>query len=265
MMLQIECRAKINLYLRVTGKRPDGFHDLITLFREIDLADTLEWQPDSTPLSLEVIGADLGNPEENLVVRAARRFGELTGFHAGGAIRLHKKIPAGGGLGGGSSNAAGMVKLLNRHYQNPLDQRGLIKLCSELGSDVPFFLQGGRQLGTGRGVDLKPVSEPESEPRQGFLFLPPMGLSTAAIFGVCHPGPDHPAEVGRNDLLPAALEVSASFAKIWNILEKNFEAPFFMTGSGSTLVWLTTNRQIAPKKCKLLEDIGVSWVPFCFW
>ena len=264
MVIQTECRAKINLYMCVTGKRPDGFHDLVTLFREIDLADQLSWTPADGPLTLAVHGAELGDPEQNLVIKAARRFGELTGHYPGGAITLEKSIPAGGGLGGGSSDAAGMIRLLNRHFGDPLDAEAIAALCAALGSDVPFFLDGGCQIGTGRGIALKAAPEPRNCPQQGFLLLPPLPLSTAAVFRACRSGSPAPPEVGRNDLLPAALETSEPFARIWRKLERHFPPPFFMTGSG-TLVWLTPNQEIDKGQRNLLKSMGVGFVPFRFW
>lgn len=185
-ILEIECRAKINLYLLVTARRDDGYHEIETLFQEIDLADRLVWEPDVTALQLSVHNADLGDPARNLVYRAAMRFAEVSGLPVGGRVSLYKNIPAGGGLGGGSSDAAGMLKLLNHHYQSPLEESALLTICGELGSDVPFFLQGGSQIGKGRGEQLSPDIEPFCDEKQGFLFFhpcrwPPQRYSAPAV------------------------------------------------------------------------------------
>ena len=264
-MISIECRAKINLYLRVTGKRPDGFHDLETLFAEIDLADHLSWQPGNEPASLEVVGASLGDPATNLVIRAAKAFAEAAAIPVGGRFHLKKAIPAGGGLGGGSSDAAGTLLLLNRHFGHRLDEDAMAQVALELGSDVPFFLRGGCCLGQGRGELLadRPLT---GLPRGGLLFFPGIALATADVFRALRfrPRPDRrPPTVGENDLLAPALKVSPQFAQIWSRLSTRYKGePFFMTGSGSTLVLLTER----PAKCEaaVLVSEQVSCLPFSF-
>lgn len=265
-MSVLECPAKINLYLRLVSKRPDGYHDIDTVFQEIDLADTLHWEPGGSDLSLVVEGADLGQPEDNLVLKAARLFARETGLDVRGAFSLIKRIPAGGGLGGGSSDASGALKLLNDHYGSPLDVSALAELGSRLGSDISFFLYGGRLRGTGRGTDLEKTGF-ECSLDSGFLLAPSFSISTAGVYSICRvPEGQRPApRLGENDLLEAALAVSPEMKRLWETVKPVFtDGVFFMTGSGSTLVWLTHGSGLNAEQAKILEMERVYWTPFRF-
>ena len=266
---RVFCPAKINLYLKVCGKREDGFHELETLFQEIDLRDLLEYEPGNHDLRLTVQGPPLGPINENLVLRAARRFCQETGISVGGRFVLSKQIPAGGGLGGGSSNAAATLKLLNHIHHKPLTEKKLSDLALDLGSDVPFFLKGGCQLGSGRGEVLKPAHAPANL-RGGFLIVPPIGLSTGQVFSRWQMNQMEDKkgavpELGRNDLLEPALAVSSEWAKIWGrIVEILPGQTVFMTGSGSSLVWLTHRQQPVLKLKSLAEEMGIGLLKFAF-
>lgn len=238
-MKWIKAYGKINLWLKVRGKRPDGFHQLETLFHQIDLHDTLRWEPGTGPFELVTPGVDLGDPVDNLVSKAARRFSAASGHAVGGRLVLEKAIPAGGGLGGGSSDAAAALTLFNNACPNPLDQDRLAALALDLGSDVPFFLQGGCRLGEGRGEVLSPAKTPPG-PRSGVLILPGIHLGTPDVFRAYAGGArpetaQEPPSVGDNDLLPAALRVSDGFARFWEQARTHFGEGLHMTGSGSTL------------------------------
>jgi len=264
-MSSIECRAKINLYLRVVGKRADGYHEIETLMQEIDWADVLTWRPDDGPLRLSVSGADLGDPEENLVMKAARAFAGCVGISIGGAFELRKRIPAGAGLGGGSADAAGALKLLNRQMGEPLDLTQLHQLAAALGSDIPFFINGGCQLGRGRGERLSPAAAPAG-PERGYLLLSGLHLATADVYRRCRPQVGEAASViGRNDLLAPARLVSPAFDALWrNLAPLMAGEPFFMTGSGSALVWLT-DRAAPPQFLRdALPRLGLALWPFRF-
>lgn len=265
-MTQIECCAKLNLYLRLVARRPDGYHDIDTVFQEINLADTLIWSPGGPGLSLEVMGADLGETSENLVMKAGRLFAHETGLEVKGTFQLMKRIPAGGGLGGGSSDAAGALKILNTHYGSPLTENDLSELGSRLGSDIPFFIRGGCQRGTGRGTYLEPVQF-DGGPGRGFLLAPPFSISTGKVYGACRV-PERVTQVpelGENHLLEAALAVSPAFSQLWGLLTPVFqEGFFFMTGSGSTMVWLTEQSEMTPEQAQILDLARVSVIPFHF-
>jgi 4-diphosphocytidyl-2-C-methyl-D-erythritol kinase len=174
--------AKLNLALAVTGKRPDGYHDLLTVFQAIDLADRVEVAAREEPgIGLEVTGPEPAPAgPENLVVRAALAFARETGIEAGVAIRLTKRIPVGAGLGGGSSDAAATLLAMEALHAIDLGEDVRRRLALDLGSDVPFFLTGGTALGEGRGERLTPLPPPP--PCAWVLIVPPFPIPTADAF-----------------------------------------------------------------------------------
>jgi 4-diphosphocytidyl-2-C-methyl-D-erythritol kinase len=176
----VRAPAKVNLVLRVSGRRADGYHDIDTLFLAIDLCDQVDVELKGTGVAIEVGGADVGPDEENLAFRAAERFVDEAGFDQGVGIRLDKAIPTGAGLGGGSSDAAAVLRCLEALVGGVGDGR-LGEIGAELGSDVPFFL-GVSSLarGTGRGEVLEPC-EP-LPPADLVVVSPPVHVSTAAAY-----------------------------------------------------------------------------------
>ena len=147
--------AKLNLGLWILRRRRDGFHDLVTLLVAIDLHDRLIVQPRSRGFRLTTDTPGVPTGESNLVIRAARALARETGVTRGAAFELQKRIPFGAGLGGGSSDAAAALVLLNRMWGTGLSERQLARLGGTIGSDVPFFFRGGLQLGRGRGTRLQ--------------------------------------------------------------------------------------------------------------
>jgi 4-diphosphocytidyl-2-C-methyl-D-erythritol kinase len=176
--VRLRSLAKINLDLRVLGKRPDGFHELRTIFQTISLADTIEieYQPGRGGIELN---SNLNIPG-NLILRAVDSVLRLA--RAKGRLRFHltKRIPLGGGLGGGSSNAATVLLALPMLLGKPVPLEKLMELAAELGSDVPFFLIGGTAVGLGRGTELYPL--PDVAPRPGVLIIPGIHSSTAEAY-----------------------------------------------------------------------------------
>jgi len=155
MRLIVPSPAKVNLSLWIKGKRPDGYHELITVMHTINLYDTLFFLP-SDQFELTIEGSEsLPLNKSNLIVRAANLFKEATGIKPRVKIKLEKVIPVGAGLGGGSSNAAATLKGLNSIYGNPLSTDELTQLAARLGSDAPFFVEGGLAVAYGRGERLK--------------------------------------------------------------------------------------------------------------
>ncbi len=168
--------AKLNLFLHITGRRPDGYHQLQTLFQLLNWGDQLHFTPNSSgAITLDCTGLDIP-PADNLIIRAARllQHGSL-GIH----ITLHKKIPAGGGLGGGSSNAATTLMALNHLWGLGMTQTQLQHLGADLGADVPVFVGAHTAWAEGIGEILTPLDLPE----HWFLILvPDCHVSTAEIF-----------------------------------------------------------------------------------
>jgi len=184
--VRIEARAKINLGLEVIRKRPDGYHDIRTLFQEISLADGLEIEALSgAEIRLEGDDPLIPWDETNLVFRAARALRERTGTRMGARLRVTKKIPAGGGLGGGSSNAAAALVGLNAAWKTGLTRDELAVIGGGLGADVPFFLRGGLCLGEERGDRLTELAD--LPPLFAVLALPPFPVPTALIYGSLPP------------------------------------------------------------------------------
>ena len=176
--------AKINLSLRLTGTRPDGFHELQTVLQAIDLADTLTCSARPGPFRLACRAAGVPRDRGNLVWRAADALWRAAGRDGDprdAAIAITKRIPPQGGLGGGSSDAAAALLALRRVWGVPIEDEQLHAIGRSLGADVPFFLVGGTALGLGRGDELYPLAD---LPRWWVLLaLPPFGVSTADAYG----------------------------------------------------------------------------------
>jgi 4-diphosphocytidyl-2-C-methyl-D-erythritol kinase len=221
--------AKINWSLRITGKRPDGFHELETVFQAISLHDELTFRPSDT-LSLTCDDPAIPLDETNLIIRAARA------VEATAAIDLRKRIPAGGGLGGGSSNAAVTLQTLGAGRDD------LPRLALSLGSDVPFFLLGGTAYATGRGEVLTPLPSRAGVPL--LLLLPEERVLTKDAFaritrysqplGIDAYGSGY--EAFTNDF---EEPVFALLPRLRDLKQRLYDAGATwasMTGSGSTIV-----------------------------
>ncbi len=175
--------AKINLGLRVLRKRTDGFHELETVFYPVPLSDILEIVPSREGrLSFKLYGMELaGNPMDNLCVRAARLLMEEYEIPPV-EIYLHKRIPAGAGLGGGSADAAFTLRALNELFALGLNDETLATLAARLGSDTAFFIYNRPMLGGGRGEILSPVEIPSLQGYEIRVVTPPLFVSTADAF-----------------------------------------------------------------------------------
>jgi len=200
--IAVEAPAKVNLFLEVVRRRPDGFHEIDTVFQAVSLYDRLSVAA-SPVLELEVTSAPVGVPRDarNLVWKAARALADRTGVRAGARIRLTKGIPVGAGLGGGSSDAAAALAALNRLWRTDLSDEALIEVAAGLGSDVSFFIRGGTARGRGRGERLDPIDA------AGVLWYvilwPGVAISTAEAYRRLD---ERPSEAPRTpDALIAAL------------------------------------------------------------
>ncbi len=246
--LRIRAYAKVNLGLRVLGRRPDGYHELQTIMQTIGLHDELELEPREGRggIELEQPRALPVPAEENLVYRAARLFCREHSLQAGLRISLKKGIPVGAGLGGGSSDAAATLAGLNRLFGLNLNVDELARLGAHLGSDVPFFIHGGTCLVEGRGEWVKRL--PPLPRYTVVLILPPCRLSTAEVyrrFDVLQGKGDrtytytfveHPRHL-RNDLEPAALALAPELARYRDALAALQPEPRAWGLSGSGPAW----------------------------
>jgi 4-diphosphocytidyl-2-C-methyl-D-erythritol kinase len=184
--IRVPAFAKVNLRLDVLPRRPDGYHELRTIFQTISLHDTLEIERSRKPgIELNVMGDAIlaaGPQRENLVWRAAEAFRRHVKLTGGLRIALKKNIPAGRGLGGGSSDAAASLAGLLRLTKRRIAPERLLEMAAGLGADVPFFLFGGRALGTNRGDEIYPLPDGQ---RQTLLVVSPrdIGVNTGEAYG----------------------------------------------------------------------------------
>ncbi|MBV8855750.1 MAG: 4-(cytidine 5'-diphospho)-2-C-methyl-D-erythritol kinase [Acidobacteria bacterium] len=179
--INVPAFAKINLGLRVQGRRPDGYHEIRTVFQTVSLRDRLSFQATNDG-KLGLVCSDPGIPtdESNLVLRAASALRERFGVRQGARVELEKMIPAGGGLGGGSSDAAVALAALVTLWEIETDGGELAKIGARLGADVPFFLHGGTALGTGTGTEIRPL---EDAPKMHLVVVAPgVHVSTAEAY-----------------------------------------------------------------------------------
>jgi 4-diphosphocytidyl-2-C-methyl-D-erythritol kinase len=180
-MIKLHSFAKINLGLEITGRRPDGYHTLRTVFQTIDLSDELRLTEKALP-RVTLNGSDrrVAWDESNTIARACRLVYENYPLRRGFDITVIKHIPPGSGLGGGSGNAAVMLLFLDQFFNLKIPSAQLSAMAAGLGADVPFFLHGGTALGEGIGEELTLL--PGFKPRPIGLFIPASPVSTALIF-----------------------------------------------------------------------------------
>ncbi len=268
----LECPGKLNLFLEILGRRPDGYHELATVLVPVDLADTLEVRK-ARGFSLEVEGARLeGMNTVEKAWRAVRRRRRIPGARA----RLVKRVPAGSGMGGGSSDAAAMIEALDRLYRLDLPRA---ETAAQVGSDVPFFLQRGPALCTGRGERVAPLA---GFPRlHAVVAWPGYALSTARVYRQARefltPRPrdvidflnlvarEGPTGLGRglfNRLEAPAFALRPELRRLRDALDRMPFRAVRMTGSGSALYGLCSTRaETGVLARRIRREAGVSAVP----
>jgi 4-diphosphocytidyl-2-C-methyl-D-erythritol kinase len=265
----VRAPAKVNLFLEVLQRRPDGYHELATLMTAVSLYDTLLFGDDpSGAVRLQCDRPDLSVGLDNLICRAAELLRRRTGRDLGADVRLWKRIPTEAGLGGGSSDAAAALAGLNALWRLGLGRAELVGLGAELGSDVPFFFAGPAAWCTGRGEKVEAVAL--SRPLDFVLVSPPVGLSTAEVFrNVAVPSaPESGAEVRRaaeagdamelgrrlhNRLQAPAERLRPIVAELRERLTALGPAGSLMTGSGSTVFALCRSPEEALSVARGLE------------
>lgn len=232
--------AKVNLFLHVTGRRADGYHELQTAFRFIDYADTLRFSPRTDGRVVMRRALPGVPPERDLCVRAAGLLKSATGCPGGVEIELDKRIPMGGGLGGGSSDAATTLIALNRLWNLDLTRSELQRLGLQLGADVPVFVFGRNAFAEGVGEELTPLELPAA---WYLVLIPPVEVPTAAVFAAPELTRDtKPIKITaffeglkqralRNDLEPVASNRYPEVARHLAWLNGHGEAR--MSGSGA--------------------------------
>jgi len=277
--LEVLAPAKLNLFLEILGKRPDGYHDLESLMVTVDLYDTLTLVDDpSGEVTLRCDDPSLPTGPDNLVIKAAQRLKESSGTTRGVAITLNKAIPAQAGLAGGSSDAASTLIGLDRLWDLQSSPETLDQIAASVGSDVAFFRQGPVAVCRGRGEIVEPW--PIFEPLHFVLVCPPVGVSTAAVYrNVVLP--ETPRGVGEvlealelgdltklgrslfNRLQPVAERLEPSLGAVEAALA-GLVGPLLngslMSGSGSAYFGLASDRDAAVEAARRLATLGLGRV-----
>ncbi len=236
--------AKLNLFLHVTGRRADGYHLLQSVFRLVDYGDRV-WLGVRRDGRIERLADVPGVPaDQDLTVRAARLLQEATACPLGADIHLEKRLPMGGGLGGGSSDAATVLLALNRLWNLGLPRQRLEELALRLGADVPVFVYGRSAFAEGVGEKLTPISLP---PAWYVVLIPPVAVATAGVFAAPELTRNTPpikiadflSGAGRNDLQPVVVKEYPEVARHLDWLGRFGEAR--MTGSGACVFLAVEN------------------------
>ena len=259
--------AKINIGLYITEKRPDGFHNIETIFYPVPFCDALEFvQSDnqSASDSLVVTGIEsIGKPEDNLIIKAVKKLRERKIFPIL-KIHLHKAIPPGAGLGGGSADAAFIIKGINSLYGLDLSGNELKETALELGSDCPFFIDAVPAYASGRGEILKPLKTKPLDKYYIALANPGKGINTKTAYMNCRPSPapislnsilnDVPIaqwkDVIKNDFDEYAFSEAPLIAKLIDEMYVSGAVFSLMSGSGSTVYGIFKNK---PQLSELLK------------
>lgn len=249
--------AKLNLMLHIIGRRSDGYHELQTLFQLLDYGDTMYFEVDnSAELVIDCAGLQLP-PQQNLAYRAAHLLQQHSQSQRGARISWHKQLPSGGGLGGGSSNAATTLLALNRLWELHLGIDELAELGRQLGADVPVFVRGHSAWAQGVGEKLVPVELPE---RWYVVLEPDCQISTAEVFSNEQLTRNTPpikiatvfAQGGHNDCEPVVRHLYPAVDKALNWLNKFSQAK--LTGTGACVFAAFANEQQAHAVIRQLPD-----------
>lgn len=244
--LTLPSPAKLNLFLHITGQRPNGYHELQSIFQFIDICDELTFEPtkdDSITIEPAIVGVAL---EDNLIYKAAKLLQNKTGCRKGARIRLKKILPMGGGLGGGSSNAATALIGLNHLWQTQLSEDELAELGLQLGADVPIFVRGRAAWAEGVGEQLTDMMDLEEN--WFVVVVPDCHVNTGEIFSHKDLTRDTPKcrmsaalrGEGRNDCESVVCKLYQEVSNSLNLL-KNFGSAR-MTGTGAC-VFLEVNSE----------------------
>ncbi len=270
--------AKINLYLRVLGKRADGYHEIVSVFQTVSLHDDITFE-ESDRVELTCDDPRIPTNERNLIIQAARLLSESTGVRSGAKIKLTKRIPSPGGLGGGSSNAAIALIGLSRLWELVPTHEELASIAERLGSDVPFFLTGGTAIGQGRGTEIRDTGQVD-EPN--LLIVTPdvdvpttYGYSLMQAENLTSDSPEHILIVCRseaenlnirqtplrNDIEKAVLNAFPEVRRVSDRLRELGAVNVLMSGSGPSVFAVFDNTETRQAALKALDN-EVNWRKF---
>lgn len=282
--LTVPAPAKINLFLAITGRRPDGFHDLVSVVAPLVWGDTVEVEEGGKSFTLETDGAEIPTGGTNTVLRAAAEFARASGYSGGAHFRIKKRIPSGAGLGGASSDAVSALRALNALAGGPLDEGAVTQVAAAVGSDCPLFLSSGPVVMRGRGEKISPLPKEAYARFRGMrilVFKPGFAIATPWAYGRLAAEaprsyvPSEKAEsmlsswIGRpgssaEGLLFNAMErpAFAKFAAIPALLERlrsRFGIAPRMSGSGSAcFAFLAEDADAAPVEAVIRDAWGPS-------
>ncbi len=266
--MEILSPAKINLFLKVLKKRPDGYHDIFSLMCPVSLYDIISFDFTGNGISVSCNHPDVPEDETNLAFKAAYLFFEKIGNRSSGLfLKIDKKIPVAAGLGGGSSNAATVLKALNKHYANPFSQEQLQNMGLAIGADVPFFILGKPAIARGVGERLNAYDGLVN--CKVILICPDIKVSTAQVYknlnlGLtnCKKKPKYPIfknhhfDFGSNlynDLEPVAISWHPEISEVKNALFLHGADNVLMSGSGPTVFGLYKSVSHA---CEAVEKLS---------
>lgn len=267
----LQAPAKINLTLKVIGKRPDGYHELETVMQQINLCDSISIHVADSGIRVDSNSLQVPDDDENLAFKAARAIYDRLGIQTGLRIHIDKRIPVGAGLAGGSTDAAVVLLGINDLLGSPLDLRALMELGLQIGSDVPFSVMGGCALARGRGEILEPVGPgPQLEM---VLVKPPGQLSTSEVYrdlrlGELRDPPDNGAFLEawyRCDIMGLAAQMkndleTVSIIKCPEISAVKYKLTALgaihsvMSGSGPTVIGLFADYQQAVRGWRTIKE-----------
>jgi len=265
--------AKINLTLEILGRRPDGYHDLSTIFHTISFSDELFFDLNAQDFTFTCDDPAVPLGEENLVVKAVRGIETIIGHPVKGHIELRKRIPMGAGLGGGSSNAAAVLRELGHKFA--IKEETLHPLAATLGADVPFFLNGKTAWGQGKGESLVPLPSLPAFPV--VIVKPPFPISTALAYSKV-------TRYGKGEKTKKVVELirSGKFDEIFEHLTNDFEEALFplfpdlpkiketfvangaraalLSGSGSAMFAVARDESHAEELAQKVKMFGSTWI-----
>jgi 4-diphosphocytidyl-2-C-methyl-D-erythritol kinase len=269
--MTLRAYAKINLGLQILAKRPDGYHEIETVFHQVNLFDEIELIPNQEGIRLTCDNRDVPTDESNLCVKAAMLMQQITGVQEGVDIVLRKRIPLGAGLGGSSTDAAAVLQGLRKLWGLDIASDELRSLSASLGSDVPFFIEGGTAYATGRGEVLETM---ELEvPYWILLVTPPVHVSTAWAYGNIRLNPnlrrenlkalvcEHLQEPRvlvnklRNDFEPLIFREHPEVMRAKEILVRGGAEFALMSGSGSSVFGFFRNASDAQELAEAIAPM----------